>query len=445
DVLTYFWSLTTKPTGSTAMLSDPTAVQPTFVIDRPGTYTAQLIVNDGTVDSTPATVTLSTVNSKPVANPGPDQSGFVGTTITLDGSASSDGDGDPLTYQWALVSQPANSTATLLNPTTAQPSFTLDKPATYTVQLIVNDGALDSAPASVTISTLNAKPVAEAGPAQAVLVGATVHLDGSGSTDGDGDALSYFWALTVLPAGSTATLSNDTAVNPTFVPDVAGTYVVQLIVQDGTVESAPNTVAITVTEPDTTPPPPPDLGRITVSPVTNRQVTITGTAGSVEGNARVTITSARTGQTVMATANADGSFTVQLVAPEGDVLSLVVTDAAGNVSAAAYSLVKSTPAAPQDTLFQSIWDDMNAALLAGDKTQALTFLTASAQRKYGPVFDRLLPYMPQIIASYSPLQQVSLSADIGEYAVMRVIDGQLRLFLIYFLKDADGVWRLDAM
>jgi len=53
--------------------------------------------------------------------------------------------------------------------------------------------------------------------------------------------------------------------------------------------------------------------------------------------------------------------------------------------------------------------------------------------------------MPEIIASYSPLQRVSVQADIGEYAINRTINGQNRLFLVYFLKDADGVWRLDAM
>jgi hypothetical protein len=41
--------LTATPVGSLATLSDPTAVQPTFVVDLPGTYTVQLIVDDGIV------------------------------------------------------------------------------------------------------------------------------------------------------------------------------------------------------------------------------------------------------------------------------------------------------------------------------------------------------------------------------------------------------------
>jgi hypothetical protein len=90
----------------------------------------------------------------------------------------------------------------------------------------------------------NTPPVADAGPDQAVLVGDTVTLDGSGSSDVDGDSLTFDWALISVPAGSGATLSDSTAVMPTFVADVAGTYTAQLIVNDGMVDSAPDTVAI---------------------------------------------------------------------------------------------------------------------------------------------------------------------------------------------------------
>jgi hypothetical protein len=211
-------------------------------------------------------------------------------------------------------------------------------------------------------------------------------------------------------------------------------------------DSAPDTVTVKVfVEFDTTPPPPADLERITLSPITNGQVIVTGATGSVEGEARVTIGNARTGETVTVEANADGSFTAQIAVQEGDALSIVVSDEAGNTSAVVYSSVPKTPETLENEMFQSIWDSMNAALLAGDKAKALTFLTPGAQRKYGPVFDALLPYMPQIVPSYSPLQRVSVSAEIAEYAVNRTIDGQDWIFLIYFVKDPDGVWRLDAM
>ena len=90
----------------------------------------------------------------------------------------------------------------------------------------------------------NQPPVADAGANQDVSTGATVALDGSGSSDPDGDSLTYSWSFVGKPGGSSATLSSSTAVNPTFTADVSGTYTLQLIVNDGSVNSAPDTVVI---------------------------------------------------------------------------------------------------------------------------------------------------------------------------------------------------------
>ena len=105
-----------------------------------------------------------------------------------------------------------------------RPIFTVDKPGNYVAQLIVNDGKLSSAPATVTITTQNSPPVANAGPDQSVARGAMVHLDGSGSTDPDGDQLTFSWSITSKPAGSTAVLIGPTSMAPTFVVDKSGVY-----------------------------------------------------------------------------------------------------------------------------------------------------------------------------------------------------------------------------
>ena len=184
-----------------------------------------------------------------MANAGLEQAVVVRQTVQLDGSASSDPNGDPLTFRWALTTRPVGSQATLTNATLVNPTFVADVLGTYVAQLIVNDGILDSLPAMVTITTENLPPVANAGLEQAVVVRQTVQLDGSGSSDPNGDPLTFRWALTTRPVGSQATLTNATLVNPTFVADVLGTYVAQLIVNDGTLDSVPATVMITVTNP----------------------------------------------------------------------------------------------------------------------------------------------------------------------------------------------------
>jgi len=249
DSLTYTWSILNAPAGSAAVLSDVHAVKPTFTVDLLGDYVIQLIVNDGTVNSSPATVTITTENSPPVANAGLAQTVPLGSVVTLDGTGSSDVDGQTLTYAWSILSTPANSTATLNLPTSGAPSFIADKAGNYVIQLIVNDGIVNSQPATVMISTINSIPVANPGAAQSVESGSLVALDGSGSSDADGDRLSFTWAILSQPAGGTAVLSDAHSVNPTFVANVAGLYVVQLIVNDGKVDSPPMTVTITAESP----------------------------------------------------------------------------------------------------------------------------------------------------------------------------------------------------
>ncbi|MBL4712358.1 MAG: hypothetical protein JKX75_07670, partial [Gammaproteobacteria bacterium] len=165
DALTWSWQMAAKPAGSNAVLSSEFVVQPTFVTDLIGQYVAQLIVNDGTDNSAPdsAVVNVMSPNTLPVANAGSDQADFIGNTITLDGSASLDADGDFLTHHWSFISVPTNSLAVLDNVFIARPSFLLDSPGDYVAQLIVNDGQADSAPDDIIVSTINSRPLAHAG------------------------------------------------------------------------------------------------------------------------------------------------------------------------------------------------------------------------------------------------------------------------------------------
>ncbi|MGI9135135.1 MAG: PKD domain-containing protein, partial [Rhodoferax sp.] len=95
---------------------------------------------------------------------------------------------------------------------------------------------------------INVAPVANAGSAQSVTLGTKVTLDGSASSDANGDSLSYAWTLSAKPSGSSASLASASTVKPTFTPDVAGTYVASLVVNDGQLSSSASTVTVTAVQ-----------------------------------------------------------------------------------------------------------------------------------------------------------------------------------------------------
>ena len=108
-----------------------------------------------------------------------------------------------------------------------------------------NPSVIETLATSSASSGGNTLPVADAGADQAVAVNERVQLDGSASSDADNDPLSYAWSFTSRPVGSLAVLSDPTAVNPSFTADLAGSYEVQLIVNDGVVDSEADTVSVT--------------------------------------------------------------------------------------------------------------------------------------------------------------------------------------------------------
>ena len=230
DTLAYTWAITLKPASSTALLSSTTAANPTFTADKSGTYNITLQVNDGTAPSNTVTLAFTLNNTPPVASAGPAQTVTAPVTVALAGSAT-DANSDTLAYSWAFTSRPALSAATLTNANSPNATFNADKAGPYVLALTVSDGKGGSDTRSVTITANNTAPSANAGGARTASVGSAITLTGSG-TDANGDALAYSWTL-ARPGASTATLSGATTANPSFTPDVVGSYTAQLTVSDG--------------------------------------------------------------------------------------------------------------------------------------------------------------------------------------------------------------------
>ncbi len=280
-----------------------------------GTYTVTYTATDDAGNETVATREVVIVNQDPVAAAGDDQSFSCiigGTDVTLDGSDSSDPDGDALSYSWAWdggSAEGVNPTVSLSGNTvivltvddgfggtdsdTLSVSVELDETApvltilgdnphtqfrgdyvdagaeasdecdldvdiavssdvdsgtlgTYTVTYTATDDAGNETVATREVVIVNQDPVAAAGDDQSfscIIGGTDVTLDGSGSSDPDGDALSYSWS------GSFGTV---TGVNPTVFLG-GGDHTITLTVDDGFGGSASDEMVVSIELDETAP------------------------------------------------------------------------------------------------------------------------------------------------------------------------------------------------
>jgi uncharacterized membrane protein len=255
--LTYAWTLVSAPTGSavtTASIRFPTSPEAVFVPDVAGNYTFKLTVTT-TAGTGSANVTYNAQIFPPVAAPGKPQNAETGKFVFLSGKDSYDPNSLPIAFAWTFASLPSGSAltaASLLSATTPKPFFTPDVNGVYTLQLIVNNGTLQSTPVTVqiTAATGSLPPNARAGYDRNAQTGQTVSLNGSGSFDPNSPALSlaYAWTFKSVPSGSALTSSqiqSATTAQSQFVPDAAGDFVLNLHVTNST-GSSDDTVTIHV-------------------------------------------------------------------------------------------------------------------------------------------------------------------------------------------------------
>ncbi len=216
-----------------------------------GTDTFTYTVNDGTVDSAVATVTIdvntlaNTVNDAyTIAEDG---------TLTVDaenGVLTNDSDVDGDTLSVALATGPSHGTLTLNTDGSFEYKPEADFHGTDTFTYVVNDGFGDSAAATVTItvSSINDVPVAN-DDSYSVPVGGTLTVQASSGvaandTDADGDSLTV--SVATGPSNGQLTLNADGSF--TYTPNASfhGTDTFTYTVNDGTVDSAVATVTIDV-------------------------------------------------------------------------------------------------------------------------------------------------------------------------------------------------------
>ena len=188
------------------------------------------------------TIIVERGNHPPLADAGSDTNTTTALPVTLNGSGSSDPDGDALTFLWRFLSVPPPSTVTdasLANGNSAAPHFTPDVDGPYELALEASDGAMSAVDSViVTARAPNVPPNANAGPDANAVKGQLVNLDGRGSADPDNGPAppGFHWSFAAVPPGSLLSdidIAGASTALASFTPDFAGDYRISLDVDDG--------------------------------------------------------------------------------------------------------------------------------------------------------------------------------------------------------------------
>lgn len=248
--LDYAWALVSGPAW--VAIADADSPQAQVVPTVPGEYIFRLTVADeaGATGRDDVRILVTSrapipINTAPTADAGSDGTTSVGLEIILDGSSSTDPDGDDLVFAWVQISGPA---VAIVEGDRNRARVTPPEMGDYVFRLTVIDAQGGSAQDEVHVSAAqavdpNGKPSADAGNDLVIFAGDTAVLDASASTDPDGDRLTFSWIQLEGPAAVPIVDAAQQVARVT--PPAAGIYVFRLTVADGLGASSTAEVQIT--------------------------------------------------------------------------------------------------------------------------------------------------------------------------------------------------------
>jgi PKD repeat protein len=219
--LSYSWDFGDGTTGSGENVTHLYAVA--------GDYTAVLTAHSGSEIATDAAQVHVVEGHAPIAYIDGPRSAYVGGSVRFDGRASVDPEGDPITFSWEFGDG--------ITARGSEATHAWTGAGTFTVRLTVSDGLKsDTASQPMYVKPEPHPPTARAGGPYTGFAGRVVQFDGRGSSDPDGDPLTYAWGFGDRTNGSGAITGHSY--------EAPGTYNVRLTVDDGYLSSSSTTTAV---------------------------------------------------------------------------------------------------------------------------------------------------------------------------------------------------------
>jgi len=252
----YEWKIESKPAISLSEIVSANSAKAYLSADVEGVYIIQLTVINSENKRDTDLLRIVFVNELPIPKIIEEslpkgETYVVGDEIRLNGLGSRDPDNSPLSYRWQFTSMPKLSASLIQDKNKAAMSFIADVSGSYVINLTVSDGVKhDDTVYIVDVAKKNrqnnTRPYAKAGEDQVIYERNTsITLNASASFDPENDLLSYRWRFVLKPQNSTAFISDPIDSQPTFVADLLGDYVLELIVSDAIGESHADTVVVT--------------------------------------------------------------------------------------------------------------------------------------------------------------------------------------------------------
>lgn len=140
-----------------------------------------------------------------------------------------------------------------------------------------------------------------------------------------------------------------------------------------------------------------------------------------------------------------GTSALTVTYPEGVFTPTIAVSGGAAGSFSRSFVIEVDSIASIDARLQALWSEIRNALAAGDIERALKYFAPGARQRYRAVLGDIASALPATFASFPPISPTAVVNGDAEYFVALVRNGRKYGYFLYFVRDGEGIWRLQSM